>query len=212
MGLTYFTGFPIQTDSLGSTQAKFLSNTANVQTYLKNNHYDFGDILWGNHKWVWYGRQSTFPDTTTPSNEAIATYAKTDGVRTQLWFQPSNDATGATAIQLTAGDVTNAAFSTNTNYAPIVAGQDGGFSFLPGNLLIQYGKFTTGAASGTVVFPIAYSANPYSITTTSIVISGDSLSATTYEPLSSAIADTGFGWRKSGSHANGFFWVAIGKA
>lgn len=215
MGVPYDTGFPTSNDSLGSTRDKFFNNIASIKTFVDVNHYDFSDALYGNHKWTTYGRlTSTFPDLTGTLATAIATYGASDGTRTQLWLQPSGDTDGTQAIQLTAGDVTNAAFSTNINYDPPVVGQNGGFTFLPGNLLFQYGKMTTAGSSGTLVFPIEYSAIPYSITTTSIIVSGDSLTVTVYEPFQgvSSPATTGFSWRKSGPHTNGFYWTAIGPA
>lgn len=167
MTLPYNTGFPTTSDSLGTTQAKFFSNTQSVKDFVNINHYDFGNVLYGNHKWVWYGRlTSDFPDTSIPSNLSIATYGASDGTRTQLWFQPSNDATGSDAIQLTAGDVTQANFSVLATYgaAPANRTQLGGWTFLPGGLIMQYGQFTrTGGSSTTteeIQFPLAWAAGP----------------------------------------------------
>ena len=208
MTLPYETGFPTTNDSLGSTRAKFFGNTASVKTFLDQNHYDFGNVLYGNHKWVWYGRQtSTFPDTTTPSNLAIATYGASDGSRTQLWFQPSNDATGADAIQLTAGNVKQAEFSVNTvNY---VANLTGGWTFLPGKMLLQYGSFDPNTITA-ITFPIAFSAVPYSLQLT-----GEAGNSTSFRANISQGTLTASGFTFEGSISNNFtpvYWTAIGKA
>lgn len=219
MSLSYYTGFPTNEDSLGGTQLKFFTNWETVKTFVDTNHYDFANTLAGNHKWVWYGRQTAnFPDTSTPSNLAIATYAAADTatpVRTQLWFQPQNDATGADAIQLTAGNVTDAAFSTNTLYNTSNNVENtGGWTFLPGNLLLQYGRAhpTTSAAIFIITFPIAFSAIPYSILGE---INKDG-AVVTYRSSINATSTTGFTFNVDSTIPIGgnsaIFWTAIGPA
>jgi hypothetical protein len=200
-------GFPTTNDSLGSTRNKFFTNTASVKTFLDVNHYDFGNTLYGNHKWVLYGRQTgTFPDTTTPSALSIATYGSSDGTRTQLWFQPSNDATGAKAIQLTAGDVTAATFSTNTAY---VANLNGGWTFLPGKMLLQYGSFNPNTITA-ITFPIAFSIAPYSL-----VFGGSTNDSTSVRPSYADGTLTTLGFTFNGAtsgHIKLVTWIAIGPA
>jgi hypothetical protein len=207
MTLPYNTGFPTTNDSLGTTRNKFFANTASIKTFLDVNHYDFGNTLYGNHKWVLYGRQTgTFPDTTTPSALAIATYGSSDGTRTQLWYQPSNDATGAKAIQLTAGDVTAATFSTNTVYATDL---NGGWTFLPGKMLLQYGYFDPNTIIA-ITFPINFSAAPYSIQLT-----GEAGNSTAFRANIRLGTLTASGFTFEGSINSNFtpvFWTAIGKA
>lgn len=214
MSLSYFTGFPTDEDSLGGTQLKFFTNTESVKTYVERNHYAFGNAFAGNHKWVWYGRQTgTFPDTSTPSNLAIATYAKADAatpVRTQLWFQPQNDATGADAIQLTAGDVTDATFATNTAYA---TNRNGGWTFLPGGLLLQYGRISLSVSAVTTSYPIVFSAAPYSLQVTPLYTgSAPSSKPEIIAALSAGTPEASFTIAASNSNADGYFWTAIGPA
>lgn len=217
MTLPYETGFPTADDSLGSTRAKFFGNTQSVKTFLDVNHYDFGNVLYGNHKWVMYGRQTgNFPDTSSPSNQAIATYGSSDGTRTQLWFQPSNDATGASAIQLTAGDVTSATFSKFIAYGtpPADKTQFGGWTFLPGGLIAQYGKFTStggSTSSGVIEFPIPWGAGPliYNIQLTIARTSARVASVSTTTPPTT----TEFTFLLDASFEVGevIHWYAIGK-
>jgi hypothetical protein len=212
MGIDYFTGFPTQEDSLGGTQQRFFTNTASVKAFLDINHYDFGNVLYGNHKWVLYGRQTAnFPNTAAPSNLSVATYGATDGTRTQLWFQPSNDATGANAIQLTAGDITNARFSTNTTYE---VHHNGGWTFLPGKLLLQYGTIDPNAAddmpsTGTVNFPIAFSDVPYSLV---FGVARDNGSSSAQNIYYNTLAAASFKFSSTSDVNRQFSWVAIGPA
>ena len=208
--MDYYTGFPTPEDSLGSTQLKFFTNWASVKTFVDTNHYDFANTLAGNHKWVLYGRQTgTFPDTSSPSALTIATYAAADSTpRTQLWFQPQNDATGANAIQLTAGDVTNATFSTNTVYA---ANRKGGWTFLPGGMIMQYGTLTDASmpSTGSMTFPIAFSAIPFSLT---FGISRPSGSSANQSFFYDTLTATGFSFSNTSANNTPVSWVAIGKA
>src|SRR5690242_1617985 len=104
MPFTYSVGFPVANDTLGGTRARFFQNTQSVKDFVDVNHYTFSDPLAGNHKWSLYGRETVnFPNTNAPVTDSIAIYgslgtvAKQDQTRTQLWFQPSGDATGDNA-------------------------------------------------------------------------------------------------------------------
>jgi hypothetical protein len=207
MTLPYDTGFPTTNDSLGSTRAKFFGNTQSIKDFVNINHYDFGNVLYGNHKWVLYGRlTSTFPDTSIPSNEEIATYGASDGLRTQLWFQPSNDATGANAIQLTAGDVTAATFSTNTAYATDL---NGGWTFLPGNMLLQYGSFNPNVITA-VTFPVNFSVAPFSLQLTGVAGNNSTFRVNISQ---GTVTNTGFSFEGTiSANLNPIYWVAIGLA
>ena len=209
MGIPYDTGFPVSNDSLGSTRDKFFNNIASIKTFVDVNHYDFNDALYGNHKWTTYGRlTSTFPDLTGTLATAIAAYGASDGTRTQLWIQPSGDATGTQAIQLSAGDVTNARFSTNTTYE---ANHAGGWTFLPGKLYLQYGTINNATipATGTVNFPVAFSAAPYSLTFGISRVSGSASSQNIYYDTLTA---TSFGFSNTSSSNGPISWIAIGPA
>lgn len=220
--MDYFTGFPTTEDSLGGTQLKFFTNWASVKAFVDTNHYDFANTLAGNHKWVLYGRQTgTFPDTSSPSALTIATYAAADATpRTQLWFQPQNDATGANAIQLTAGDVTDTYFSSSQNLTPTPTNtiSQAGWTFLPGGMLLQYGRVLQVSGSqpnqtGTITFPVAFSVAPYSITA-----SWFNASSTSREVGYRAPTTTNFlyvldsSWPNSGGLTYAITWMAIGKA
>jgi hypothetical protein len=224
MGIDYFTGFPTQEDSLGGTQQRFFTNTASVKAFLDINHYDFNNALYGNHKWVMFGRQTAnWPDTTSPSTNTIAIYGAADTTSplpiTQLWFQPPNTAVNpvtptikpAGTIQLTAGDVTNAKFSTNTTYE---AHHNGGWTFLPGKLLLQYGTIDPNAAddmpsTGTVNFPIAFSDVPYSLV---FGVARDNGSSSAQNIYYNTLAAASFKFSSTSDVNRQFSWVAIGPA
>jgi hypothetical protein len=199
MTLPYDTGFPVPGDSLGTTQAKFFNNTSSVKSLLNVNHYDFSNTLYGNHKLVIYGREtSNFPNLTGILANAIATYGKSDGTRTQLVFQPSGDSTGAQAIQLTAGDVTNANFGAATN----------GWTFLPGNLIYQYGFQAAINGNITVTYPLPFPTAVYSVEITPVTddnttIRNSILNVSGTASFVISHTDT--------SHLTGFYWMAIGR-
>lgn len=103
-----------------------------------------------------------------------------------------------------------ALFGTNTNYpqVPAVATQFGGWSFLPGFMLMQWGRVDTPGSSSTVVkFPITFSAAPFTIQLTPR--NDGSHSAFTYY-LDGAPTATQFAYRGSTGGSNALYWLAIG--
>lgn len=99
---------------------------------------------------------------TTLANEA-GFYSKvgTNPAESNLFFRGEND---GFEYQLTASDQANiATFGNNTAYA---ANHLGGWTFLPGGLLLQYGTKTNNPNSGdaTITFPKAFKSSVFCIT------------------------------------------------
>lgn len=107
-----------------------------------------------------------------------------------------------------------ALFGTNTAYPTggPVATTLGGWSFLPGGLILQYGSIKTLGAHTPVLFPIVFPSGltPYSIQLTSYAISaGDNQACSVDSGTDSA---SGFTINSSSSgNITFFYWSAIGK-
>jgi len=147
----YNNNIPKPTDFLSDSQQQLLNNFAQLDVTMAVNHYNFSDntIKNGKHKFVELVAQSL---PTTLSGEG-SLYSNTAG-QTQLFY--TSDA-GAQAYQMTrAIDASISLFATNTNYpqVPPVADQFGGWTFLPGGLLLQYGIGICAAKNTATTFKI----------------------------------------------------------
>jgi len=98
----------------------------------------------------------------------------------------------------------------------IVANQDGGWCFLSGGLIFQYGFFTVTATSGTTDFPIPFTIGPFSV-----VITGCNNTVTIPARLpwldfspGSVNNNLKFSWGSVNSAGSNVFqvnWIAVGK-
>lgn len=98
---------------------------------------------------------------TAPSTAAaeIAIYSKDVSGVSNLYFKSENPGSEYRATSF--DDVNIATFGTNTTYA---AGREGGWTFLPGGLVLQYGRAIIGDGTNTINFPKAFSSVAYSVT------------------------------------------------
>ena len=132
------------------------------------------------------------------SANEVTLYTKTTASVTDIFVTPDNS---GKEYQLTLSDAAHyASFGTYVNYAPPVVNQNGGWSFLPGGLLFQYGKMLSQSGNGTVIFPIAFT------TLYSLVFSTNSL--TFSDLLSHSNSQFQVGVDTAGRE---IFWQAIGK-
>jgi hypothetical protein len=135
-----------------------------------------------------------------------------------LWYTPDASGYEFQLTRVTEDPSTLAIFSTNTNYpqTPPVVTQVGGWTFLPGGLLLQYGQAypssSTGPQNFTVKFPRPFSVGVYNITATA-----HAASTTSSYVISIGITSTtqfsGFAGDGEGHALSGvpFFWTAIGR-
>ena len=197
--------------TLQQTRDQIRNNIQFVKDSLAINHVDLDNAPdTGKHVMTNFVQISAASQKPTTSATEVALYndVATTG---QIYICPPNTTQGDKKKLLTVGDISLPTFATSTNYPPAVTGQDGGWTFLPGGLLFQYGRFTTNASSGTLTFPITFSDIPFSIIITPIAGVGNT-NPTSYEVNNSAIADASFGWARFGASDPGFFWQAIGPA
>ncbi len=202
--MTFTADIPISGDSLGSTRDRIRGNFQETAAVLAINHVAFNTVGKGKHKFLQMPEQAgtigqvgaPLPPTTL-ANEA-GFYAKqgANPAEANLVFRGENN---GKEYQLTSADQTNnATFGNFTNYA---AGLNGGWTFLPGGLVMQYGS-TTG--TGIVTFPKAFKAATVPIVVVTPIGNGSA-----GFDINPAATNTGF-TIFSGVGANN--WIAIGES
>ncbi len=199
--MTYTPDLPISGESLGSTRDRIRGNFQETAAVLAINHIAFNTVGKGKHKFLQMPEQVSAPATLV--NEA-GFYAKqaTNPAEANLFFRGEDSGGGGgKEYQLTSADQTNnATFGTFTAYA---ANQNGGWTFLPGGLVMQYGTVST---TSTVTFPKAFKAATVPIVTlTPIGNSGNGFG------MDNPPTNTGF----TANITNGFTslgWIAIGES
>lgn len=204
-----YSSLPNSGQSLGQTRDGIRTNFNLIRSTVDQNHVDFDLANAGKHTCVQIPVLAAIPANPIPPGGLVAgeatIYAKTSGGESQLFATP--DASG-NEYQMSAfrtGDY--ASFGNYTNYAPPVANQNGGWTFLPGGLILQYGEMKSTGATTPVVFPIAFSSPPYAVTATRAQSS--SANSAYGIPTTSA---TGFNFASTSSAIGIIFqWTAIGK-
>ena len=148
-----------------------------------------------------------------PSTAAseIGVYAKDVSNIAQLFAK--GEATGS-EYQLTSmasgADSTITRFGTNLLYDAAPQNQYGGWTFLPGGLLLMYGTSNIPPASQTVRFPKSFSAVPYSIQLT--MQSGATSTTSTFYVENIAQANNEMYIYNTSSNTRLLNWMAIGLA
>ena len=199
--MAFTPNIPATGQSLGFTKVPIKDNFAVIRSTIAANHYDVNDALAGKHKFSVYPVQGPNPVVTTATE--IATYALQTGSTINMFLKGIS---AGPEYQLTStSDADIATFGTQTNYPPAVANQDGGWTFLPGGLLLQYGTKTLSASTvSQVTFPIPYAINGLYSVTYAI--------KTQLENRLSSETETGFQVRVTDVQAGiRYYWMAIGK-
>lgn len=201
--MTYTTGIPVSGDSLGGTRDRIRTNFEEIATVTAVNHVAFNSLGEGKHKFLQMPEQASAP--TTAADEG-GFYAKVGAspAQTNLFFRGESD---GFEYQLTrAISASTTRFATNTAY---VANHTGGWTFLPGNLLLQYGARTTPGTSGTITFPVAFTTGYYSITI-GLSRNDSSSNQSFYVDNSVAVSLTSFAYDSTSSATDPIYWMAIG--
>lgn len=184
-------------------QPRMKTNTNSTDDIIDVDHYSFGENNGGLHRYV---RMPIGAFPTTQNNQA-SLYTDSDG-ETQIFGTSDN---GAKEYQLTRFiDASFALFGTYTNnYNAAGTDYTGGWTFLPGGLIFQYGKVinaVTGGSAPAVPFPVAFSSACFSVQLQSVRNSSnvDAL----YLRTNPGTAN--FTYRLTGGGTT-FFWTAVGK-
>ncbi len=195
-----FVSTPNSGQSLGQTRDQMRTNTDLLRAAIAVNHVDLNLTDVGKHTFVEMPVQSVAP--TTLSGEA-ATYSKNISGRSQVFF--IRDAVAGSECALTAGDTSLPTFSTSTTYT---SNNTGGWTFLPGGLILQYGLRSSPGSSGAVVFPVAFTTGVYSISV-SLYRNSDDHNVVIDSNIAPSL--TGFNYLCDTGGNVGVNWFAIGK-
>lgn len=188
--MTFTPNIPGVNQSLGVSRPLIVGNFSAISTALAVNHVALNSSGAGKHKFVQMPVQGSAP--AAAANEGVL-YTKTQLAISNLFWK--RDAS-ATEIQLTNINPTNAA---------------NGCSFLPGGLLIQWGKATLNASGvATVNFISSFSLlgvnnNPWSVQVTIVTNFGTVRSVGV-----SSVSHNQFSISSFAGASHDVYWVAIG--
>ncbi len=203
---------PQPNDNLDVSVTDIQQNFLTANTVMNINHYPFDDATAnkGKHKAVVIPIPVPTPKPVLSANEA-ALYTDM-ATQTQLFFTSDNGPTGNQTYQMTrAVDAAIATFGTSTNYPPNIIGvpvtnQTGGWTFLPGGILLQYGRMNSTGGSTAVTFPIDFTTQVFSIQATRVQNSGSDAAWGI-----NGLTISGFNFNSNSSTVGvTFYWVAIG--
>lgn len=179
-------------------QPTMQTNAASISGLIAVDHVGFnsGSTPGGYHKVVHFNNQGSDPGVVAGVGQL---YTKTASADQQLFYESGN----GVITQLTGPN----APSSNTN----------GYTWLPGNILLQWGIVNTTSSSGTVTFAtsnISFPNNCFCIQTTAKYNSAVATpgNQANYAPDTHSVTNLSFNWTlvtSSGSW-RGFYWVAIG--
>lgn len=205
--MTYTTDIPISGDTLGGTRDRVRTNFQLIDSINSINHVAYGSLGQGKHKFL------QMPEVTASGAGVPTTLANEGGLyvdvganpaESNLFFRGESD---GFQYQLTKViQASNARFG--VNIVAYVADNNGGWTFLPGGLLLQYGRRTTPGSSGTITFPVPF---PSGVAPFSIQISNERTSARSCSINSAGISATGFSYFLDTGGSVAVNWIAIGK-
>lgn len=212
--MTYLPNIPLPTDLLSDSQRDIKNNFTKANTSFGLNHYAFdnGTVNNGKHQFVeivdaalpvgLVAGEGTnyckFIQTTTAHNESC------------LFYTPDATTQEYQITRTIAPEFTKFAVNNAYGTPPATFTQIGGWTFLPGGILVQYGFFGKAGAtgsSGQIQFPVPYTTSVFTIQLTLFRNSGNqslTLSATTPPTL------TTFDFLTSSSGSDGIYWYSIG--
>ena len=213
-----YTDTPLANQDLDVSQPLIRDNFNTADTIFGKNHYSFKNLtaLVGKHKFVSLPVLANYAAISpAPVAGDQTLYSKTVSAVSQLFC--AADATG-NEYQLTRIiPASFGVFSTKTVYpqAPAKAYESGGWTFLPGGMILQYGVSNPipDTKQGITKFPIAFTNPAFCVSITGICSSGNS-SARPISLVDGTVTTTQFTWEftaKPNSAMVGFTWIAIGK-
>jgi hypothetical protein len=195
--LNYITGIPNGPNNPSNDQPNMQTNTNSISTFLAVDHFGFKNNNGGWHK------QSTYPQvlsaaTTTAGQGAL--YVKAGAQGSQLfWIRDNTAGTEAPLTIASSGIITP--FSRTQR----------GYTFLPGNLLFQWGFDSVNAqpATTTINFPVAFANVGGFAPIVTVTANRNSTNVDTVYVVSTVAASFVCQNTSSGGIAN-IYWHAIG--
>lgn len=209
--MSFNPSIPRPGDLLSESQVDLLQNNGSLNGSFSRNHIPL-DVSTNNGKHTFVELVDSDPVGTPPvpplSSGTGTIYTKNTGAQNMFY---TNGSTG-NEYQLTnvSGGADFAKFGTNTTYTGSL---EGGWTFLPGGLFLQYG-YAPISAAGTptpITFPISFNNPPFSITIGIINTQGNSPSANSAFVKDGTVVSSGFtATNSSGSSGTQIYWMAIG--
>jgi len=205
---------PQATDRLAKSQQDLLQNNQQLDTSFGINHYTFSDLTVNNgmHKQCQMVEQAVAP-VPGAGTDSLFTKVVTLG---ELFFVRGG---GGTPIQMTRADpipLTNN-YTPESGGGPVGAQFSAGATFLPGNLIYQYGTFINGAgmaSSGTIKFLKTFTTASSVVVTVSLICKiGGTSSSRTLSLERGSTTTTQFNWNLDSSIITsyvGLSWTAVG--
>lgn len=204
---TYTPNIPQPTDIPANSQDQILKNFQQLNAANDVNHTFLNSASFGKHYLLQFPlEQAAAPSTAV--NE-VAFYTKQGpGAVTQFYMRGENSGSEYQISSIAAGvDPQIASFGTTAGV------NSSGWTFLPGNLFLQYGIRSiaaTGTAT-TITFPKSFGAIPYSITIGNITNEGNSPGSNNQFVKEGTVSATQFDVvNSSSSSSRKIYWMAIG--
>jgi hypothetical protein len=206
MNLNFNTGIPSAGNNPSDDQPLMQVNTNSEDAIWTVDHYGFRDNNGGLHKQVRLVDLLGIPTGLLSGMGTLYTKLATStspSTESDVFYSP--DASG-NEYQLTRAITASfSKFATNTT----VGNTTGGWTFLPGGLLLQYGSFDPNTST-TVVFPVAFTNIPYIVGMTQSIDNNSTFRQAAVS--TSSLSTTGFIYQGAvSSHINPVYFWAIGK-
>lgn len=192
--MSYQPNVPLSGQSLGITKGPINTNFTALNTFLSVNHVPLNDSGQGKHFFVEMPNQAAKPATLV--NESGLYAASVSGV-SNVFFRPENQAANVGNTYQLTRDISAqiATFGTNP-----------GWTFLPGNLILMYGKTNFAAGfGGTVNYPFSFTNPVFSLNVNALRGQASSLSIT-----ASTLSSFTFLFGTVAGNSYDIYWQVIG--
>lgn len=185
-------------DTLVASRDQIRGNFEIIRDRFQDNHTDYSSGE-GKHKFLQMPEQSSAPSVAVDEG---GFYTKTADSQATFYMRSENNGQEYQLSRFV--DAQIATFGTNTSYS---ANHEGGWTFLPGGLIMMYGIRSSVTIQGTITFPFEFpSGAPFSVTATLI---RDNTSVSSSQIRS--IGSTDFVFRHGVPSPLSVSWSAIGK-
>jgi hypothetical protein len=223
MNLNYINNIPLSNNDPSVDQPNMQTNTNSIAAWVTQDHYGFNDNRGGIHKQVRLNSLSSIPPGLTGNVGTLYSKSVNTSVANEptVFYSPSTTGNEYQITRTITGEFT--LFGTNTQYlSPIDLSAKGGWTFLPGGMLFQYGFYsvvmspTASAINIAIPFPLQFTNVPYSITATANASSILGIPQPITAILDGSVSEAGFTARivnnanAIGTSVISVSWMAIG--
>lgn len=204
---TYTPGIPDGPNNPSADQPNMKTNNDSNASIWAVDHYGFNNNNGGWHQQSTYPRVNVAATTTASQSAVYSKGVNSDGsTRTQLFCTPDNTGNEYQLTRTIAAKFTT--FATITNYDVGHPTLLGGWTFLPGGMLLQYGFLPNPTNNAVITFPVSF-------TTFAFPTLGAVRNSTDDKMISikdGTISVSQFQIILSGSNLpTGLYWQAVGK-